>query len=115
MDVAGGLAGASNTEKSTNNLAEYVALINALKEVKRRGWTGDKITVFTDSELLHGQLEKGWRVDSKNLIELHKKAMNLKQSFPSIEVEKIGRGSNKVAHRVARSAFFEAKFPRSAR
>lgn len=115
MDSLAGLAGAEASEKATNNLAEYAAFINALKEVKRRGWSEDNITLFTDSQLLHGQLELGWRVKSSNLLALHKRAMELKSSIPSIRIEKISRDKNKVAHRAARGAFFEAKFPKKIR
>jgi len=115
IDTLAGLAGAEASEKATNNLAEYMAFINALKETKRRGWNDDHITIFTDSQLLHGQLELGWKVKSPNLIGIHKKAAELRASFPTLKVEKIGREKNKVAHRVARAAYFEAKFPRRAR
>jgi len=107
-----GLAAAEASEKATNNFAEYMAFINALKEAKRRGWNEDNVTVFTDSQLLHGQLELGWKVKSTNLLAIHKRAMELRSSFPSIAIEKIGRDRNKVAHRAARAAFFEARFPR---
>src|SRR5207253_7831814 len=56
VDTLAGLAAADASERATNNLAEYVAFINALKEAKRRGWDSDRIRVLTDSQLLHGQL-----------------------------------------------------------
>ncbi len=56
IDTLAGPAAAEASEKATDNFAEYVAFNNALKEAKRRGWKDDAVTVFTDSELLHGQI-----------------------------------------------------------
>ncbi len=115
VDTLAGLAAAEASERATNNLAEYVAFINALKETKRRGWDSDRIRVLTDSQLLHGQLALGWKVRSQNLLALYEKAMRLKSTFPSITIEKIARERNKIAHRAARGAFFEARYPRKTR
>jgi ribonuclease HI len=106
LDVRGGQAASENTERATNSVAEYQAFINALKEVQRLGWSRDKVRVYTDSQFLHGHLAENWKVDPK-LQPLHKKAMDLLASFRSIEVQKIDRTKNKVAHRAARAAFNE--------
>jgi ribonuclease HI len=62
IDAKGGVAGAESSPQATNNVAEYEAFINALKEIKRLGWAQDKIVVYTDSQLLHNQLKDEWKV-----------------------------------------------------
>jgi ribonuclease HI len=111
IDTLAGLTAAEVSDKATNNLAEYVALINALKEAKRRGWNEDNVILFTDSQLLHGQLELGRKVKSSILLAFYKRAIELRSSFHNIKLEKIGRDRNKVAHRAAQAAFYEARFP----
>ena len=56
----------------TNNEAEYLALINALEYVKDtyKGQYIDKLIIKTDSQLLIGQLSKGWRVKQDHLRDL---------------------------------------------
>jgi ribonuclease HI len=45
---------------TTNNRAEYQALILALKTASRKGIS--ELTVFTDSMLIDGHLNKDWKV-----------------------------------------------------
>ncbi len=54
VDSMGGLAGTESTAKATNSVAEYAAFVNALREAKRRGWDKDNVTLYTDSQFLHG-------------------------------------------------------------
>lgn len=49
-------------EMITNNQAEYTALIEALKQVNKEGET-----VFTDSQLVAGQLTANWKVKAEKL------------------------------------------------
>ena len=91
----------------TNNVAEYVAVINALKEAKRRGWEKDKITVYTDSQLVHGQIEAGKKVKAVHLITLNRKAVQLKSMFRSARLVWILGENNKVAHNAAKTAYLE--------
>src|SRR5438876_6526173 len=98
VDTMGGLAGAEASEKATNNVAEYAAVINALKEAKRRGWEKDDITVYTDSQLVQGQIEAGMKVEATHLITLNRKAVQLKSTFSSAKLVWILGEKNKVAH-----------------
>ena|SRR5437867_1791272 len=60
----------------TVNEAEYMALIEALRSCKE----GDVIN--SDSELVVGQMTKGWKVNVENLKELHGKAKTLLEQKP---------------------------------
>jgi ribonuclease HI len=54
--------------KTTNNRAEYSALILALKTVASRG-LGDVI-IMTDSQLIDGHINKGWKVyENQDLVD----------------------------------------------
>ncbi len=56
IETKGGLAGAESSPRATNNVAEYEAFINALKQIKLLGWDRDKIVVYTDSRIVHNLL-----------------------------------------------------------
>jgi ribonuclease HI len=58
---------------STVNEAEYMALIEALKSCKM----GD--VILTDSALLDGHLNKGWKVGAESLKAYYKEAKELMQ------------------------------------
>jgi ribonuclease HI len=108
IDTKGGLAGAESSPQATNNVAEYEAFINALKQIRRLGWEHDKIVVYTDSQLLHNQLKEEWKVGPE-LLPLYKKAKALMNDFPFIEVRKIPRTQNRVAHRATKAAYYEVR------
>jgi len=108
IDSKGGPAGSEFSQRATNNVAEYEAFINALKQVRFLGWDQDKVVVYTDSELLKGQLKDGWKVGPE-LLPLHRKAMAQMNAVPHIEVRKIKRAQNHVAHRAAKAAYYEAR------
>ena len=108
IDTGGGLVGAESSPQATNNVAEYEAFINALKQVKRLGWEQDKVVVYTDSQLLHNQLKDEWKVGPE-LLRLYKKAKALMNGFPFMEVRKIPRTQNRVAHRATKAAYYEVR------
>ena len=59
-------------DRRTNNEMEYTALIHALSDPR-----SDRATVSTDSQLLVGQLTKGWKVRAANLVPLNQRARAL--------------------------------------
>ena len=58
--------------RATNNEMEYTALIHALSDPR-----SDGATIYTDSQLLVGQLTKGWNVRAENLQPLNERAKAL--------------------------------------
>ncbi len=112
VDMMGGLAGVGSSGKATNSVAEYAAFVNALAEAKRRGWESDRVTIYTDSQFLHWQLEIGKKVKTPSLVTLNKKALLLKEQFRSVRTVLIPREKNKIAHRAARMAYLESKLGR---
>ena len=58
--------------RATNNEMEYTALIHALSDPR-----SDGATIYTDSQLLVGQLTQGWKVRAANLAPLNERANTL--------------------------------------
>lgn len=87
--------------ETTNNIAEYKAVIFALKKAKHL-LGGDKcaeteIEIRSDSELLVSQIKGDYKVKDKELQPLFVEVWNLKQDFKNVEFILIPREENKIA------------------
>lgn len=78
----------------TNNAAEYTGLIVGLKRAKEEGVT--HITIFTDSQLIEGHLQKNWTVGG-SLFSKMRTAHTLLAEFESWEIHWTPRLKNEVA------------------
>jgi ribonuclease HI len=82
---------------TTNNEAEYVALISALVDLRGRIERADKsprshsVAVHTDSQLMVGQLTQGWQVKAANLRTLVDEAATLIRTFGRCDLIKVPR------------------------
>lgn len=88
--------------ETTNNQAEYQALIAALKKAKELG--GQELEVFLDSELVVKQLNREYKVKNKELAPLFLEVYNLSLNFSKITFTHIYRESNKEADRLVNEA-----------
>ena len=88
--------------ETTNNVAEYLALVYALLEARHAGF--EHITVKTDSELLARQMSGQYRVRDPLLRLLHGVALHTAQVFASWRIEHIPRTQNRQADRLAGQA-----------
>ena len=86
----------------TNNEAEYWALLLGLREAKRL--RGDRIQIFTDSQLVERQIKGVYRVKDSNLKALHRTVIQNLNTFSSFEIESIPREENGEADRLANEA-----------
>jgi ribonuclease HI len=67
----------------TNNEAEYMALLVLLVNLlsKRVGEKKPQTNIYTDSQLMFGQLTQSWKVEANNLFALHNEvALRLRRS-----------------------------------
>ena len=84
--------------KATNNVAEYSALIYALKKAKQLlGSDKAKATdleVRSDSELMISQMKGEYKVKSEDLKPLFMEVWNLRQEFSSVSFIHIPREEN---------------------
>jgi formyltetrahydrofolate-dependent phosphoribosylglycinamide formyltransferase len=78
--------------KTTNNIAEYTALIKALEKAKQL--QALKITIFSDSELLVRQINGQYKVKNDNIRTLFKQAVDLLNGFEGWSVHHITRDKN---------------------
>jgi len=86
----------------TNNMAEYTALLIALKEA--RGAGAGTITVKSDSELLVRQINGAYKVKNEVLRIMHQSAMDLLRGFKRWKVIHVRREENREADRLANQA-----------
>lgn len=87
---------------TTNNAAEYRALIMAL-EAARSMHLAD-IKVFADSDLMVKQLNGVYKVKSTDLLPLFTKAVELREGFRSFKIAHIYREKNSLADSLANEA-----------
>lgn len=91
---------------STNNQAEYKALIAALQKAKELKLLN--IECYLDSELVVKQLKREYKVKNKDLAPLFLEVHNLSIAFESISYHHIPREKNKVADKLANEAMDSA-------
>lgn len=91
--------------ETTNNVAEYSALILGLEETLRQGVKA--IQVKLDSQLIVRQLEGTYKVKQPHLQELFAKVQELIEQFTQFSVAHIPREENQEADRLANLAMDE--------
>lgn len=94
--------------ETTNNIAEYKAIIFALKKAKLL-LGGEKaketeIEIRSDSELIVSQLNGEYKIKDKDLQPLFIEIWNLKQDFKKVEFFHILREKNKEADELVNQA-----------
>ncbi|HMK42903.1 MAG TPA: ribonuclease HI family protein [Dissulfurispiraceae bacterium] len=94
---------------TTNNVAEYTALIRGMTEARRRGIS--ELAVCTDSELVVRQLEGRYRVKSPHLAALYNEATTLIRSFGSVTIRHVRREQNARADALAKAASLQKNIP----
>jgi ribonuclease HI len=87
---------------ATNNVAEYTALIDGLREAIELG--AQEVTVLTDSELVARQMAGEYKVKDVKLKELFAEAQRLSRSFSSAKFLHVERKNNKDADSLANDA-----------
>ncbi|MGD0396422.1 MAG: ribonuclease HI family protein [Nitrososphaerales archaeon] len=92
----------------TNNYAEYTALVEVLKKLKELRTDAD-IVIRSDSQLLVGQMSKGWGAKGGGYLGKLKEARDLLKEFGSITFEWIPREQNGEADLLSRIAYEKHK------
>jgi len=86
----------------TNNNAEYIAVLTALK--KARKLNAESVHIYLDSELIARQLTGKYKVKSPSLQQYFREIVKIIPSFKSFKVTHILRENNKEADRLANKA-----------
>ena len=87
---------------TTNNVAEYAGLIEALSVARDEG--ANELEIVSDSLLLVNQMLGKYRVKHPNLIPLYEKARRLANAFDRFSIRHTLRAGNKEADRLANLA-----------
>ena len=91
--------------RASNNVAEYQALIHALRYAMARG--AARVSVFSDSELVVRQMSGAYRVKHPDMVPLHREASSLMSRLPEATLTHVRREKNKDADRLANRALDE--------
>lgn len=96
--------------ETTNNVAEYTAVIRGLRRAAELG--AAEVEVRTDSELLVKQVNGEYRVRNPALQTLHAEVQRLRATFDACPVLHIRRERNREADALANRALDAARRPR---
>lgn len=88
--------------RTTNNVAEYAAVIRAAQKARELGAT--ELTLLLDSELLVYQLNGTYRVRATHLRSLHRRALQALAHFARWKVKHVPRRLNARADALANAA-----------
>lgn len=91
--------------ETTNNQAEYKALIAALKAAKLL--KAEDVTVLADSELMVKQIKGEYKVKNEGLRPIYAEAKKLLAHFSSFDIRHVVREKNKEADKLVNIAIDE--------
>jgi len=91
--------------RATNNVAEYQALLHALRYALAQG--ARRVRVFSDSELVVRQMDGTYRVKHPDMVPLHREARALFGRFEEALLAHVRREQNREADRLANRALDE--------
>ena len=87
---------------STNNVAEYLAVIYGLQEAIYNN--AKKVVLHLDSQLVARQLKGEYRVKDQNMLKFYGISINLFRGFEDVLIEEIPRDKNKEADALVNQA-----------
>lgn len=87
---------------TTNNEAEYQALIEGLKAAAE--WKPERLEVFLDSKLVAEQVKGAYRVKKPELQKLQAQVLELLTEFSEVHIGHVERERNKGADALANRA-----------
>lgn len=94
---------------TTNNVAEYTALIAGLQRAFELG--ARRLDVYSDSELMVRQLNGQYRVKNEGLKPLFRQAVSLAARFEAVRFIHVPREQNREADRLANQGIDQAQAP----
>lgn len=95
--------------ETTNNFAEYMALIHALRLLSV--FEVDRLCIYTDSELMASQINGEYRVKEKTLRSLYTQVISMLGRHRQYRIIHIAREDNAQADALANRALNEAVLP----
>jgi ribonuclease HI len=101
----GGIAFKPFSKESSNNVAEYVALIKLLEWLFSKGYNKFSVLIQGDSQLIINQLSGKYKVKSEKLKIYYEKTKILIKKFENIQIQWITRENNNEADALANKAY----------
>jgi ribonuclease HI len=95
--------------ETTNNYAEYTALVHALRLLSV--FEVDRLRVYTDSELMAKQVKGEYRVKEKTLQSPYTQVLSMLRRYKDWDISHIPREENAEADRLANHALNEGPPP----
>jgi ribonuclease HI len=95
-------AGISDDKPSSNNIAEYTALLTLLEFFISAGLTDARITICGDSKLVCEQMAGHWRIGAGLYVPTAKRAKRLLARFSNIRFRWIARQQNQLADELSK-------------
>lgn len=93
----------------TNNVAEYSALVESVRQLKSSGIEFEEINFFCDSELIVKQIKGEYKIKNKDLIQLSLVFWNeIKSMNKKFSITHVPREQNKMADKLANEALDES-------
>lgn len=95
--------------RTTNNVAEYAALLVALTWAGREGV--EHLELYSDSQLLVRQFTGAYKVKAPHLVPIFLNMLKLKRHIPHVEAHHVPRAENRHADLLANRAIDERIAP----
>lgn len=89
----------------TNNMAEYEALLYALKSAQEQSVRN--VTVYTDSQLVANQVTGVYKIKNLTLLEYVKRVKQIISNFEHFTIQYIPREQNREADKLAKDAILK--------
>ncbi len=93
--------------RTTNNVAEYRALLLGLERARELG--ADEVEVIGDSELIAKQVRGEYKVKNADMRELHAQAMAALRAFDRWQIRTVPRAQNADADALVNAALDQAR------
>ncbi len=103
-----GIAGEPFSEDSTNNVAEYTALVKALEWLFANNLGSSRVKIMSDSQLIVNQLTGDYKVKAKRMLSLYRQVLKLMSTFQEIQIKWVPREKNREADRLTNKAYNKA-------
>jgi len=92
----------------SNNVAEYAALCEALRDLMKQGWENELIEIRGDSKLVINQMAGNWKFREGLYEEKYREAKNLASYFTKLTFKWVPRDDNEEADALTRDAYERA-------
>ena len=103
-----GIAGEPFSDNSTNNVAEYTALVKALEWLLANNLSSSRVEIMGDSQLIVNQLTGDYKVKAKRMLPLYKQVLLLMSKFQDTQIKWVPREKNREADRLTNKAYNKA-------